>query len=441
MKRLLNQIILIGSQPHLSEHELRKIKTSNAMYALTIVFGTFLFCVGLVMNVPYLAVLSFLAVLFVGSLSMLMNYLGFYITSRIYSFISISVLITIGAWMSLRLNRPIGIEYIIVGYSIVSVLYFDKLWLRISTYLFSVILFLWIHFQKTSKLSYTELDIYVELIIIVVCFVLLFAVALVFQMAVNESEEKVQEKNIVLLEQNSLMLKKNEQVEDLNKLKNKLFSIITHDIRGSVASLHSTMEAMQDGIITDEELKQLAPDLTKSVQHTMRLIENVFMWAKRQMEGEEVHWSLVDVSKIVYQKIEAVQIDANKKGISINNTIVGVQTFKTDGEMIDLILRNLLANSIKFCRPGDSITVAIETKETEWWLIVKDTGIGMTKEQLEKVSAKIHFTTFGTSNEKGSGLGLIIIRDFTNQLGGRFWVESEKDRGSCFYIALPHFVD
>jgi signal transduction histidine kinase len=201
------------------------------------------------------------------------------------------------------------------------------------------------------------------------------------------------------------------------------------------------MEAMQDGIITDEELKQLAPDLTKSVQHTMRLIENVFMWAKRQMEGEEVHWSLVDVSKIVYQKIEAVQIEANKKGISINNTIVGVQTFKTDGEMIDLILRNLLANSIKFCRPGDSITVAIETKETEWWLIVKDTGIGMTKEQLEKVSTKIHFTTFGTSNEKGSGLGLIIIRDFTNQLGGRFWVESEKDRGSCFYIALPHFVD
>ena len=88
------------------------------------------------------------------------------------------------------------------------------------------------------------------------------------------------------------------------------------------------------------------------------------------MEGEEVNWSVVDVSKIVHQKIEAVQIEADKKGISLNNTVLGVQTYRTDGEMIDLILRNLLANSIKFCTSGDSITVAIEAKETEWWLIV-----------------------------------------------------------------------
>ncbi len=246
----------------------------------------------------------------------------------------------------------------------------------------------------------------------------------------KKANQLLQQKNIEIQEQA-------QQLRELNQLKDKLFSIISHDLRSPLGSLVTLLKLTQEGYFTEEGFKEVVDELSKNVGRTSELLENLLSWAQSQMQGLKVKPSLFSISPIVEVKFELYQEQAQAKGITLRNLLEPNVTAFADGAMIDLVLRNLIGNAIKFCKQNDVVTVSSIEIEGMLQVSVMDTGLGMSPNNLQKLFGKEIFSTKGTLNEKGSGLGLLLCKDFVALNGGRIWAKSVEGSGSEFFFTLP----
>jgi PAS domain S-box-containing protein len=230
---------------------------------------------------------------------------------------------------------------------------------------------------------------------------------------------------------------KSHELEDLNKLKDKLLSIVSHDFRGPLNSLQGTLSLLLQGALTQDEFKMLTHDLVEKLDHTYNLLENLLNWAKSQMQGMKVYPKLVNVQAIANDCINLLAPIAKKKMVIIENKIQHVAEVYADNEMVKLILRNLLSNAIKFSHSRSTIVLDLKKDEEQVIVSVRDHGLGISNENQDKLFKYENFSTYGTSNEKGMGLGLLLCKDFIERNGGKIWFESELEKGSTFYFTLP----
>ena len=178
--------------------------------------------------------------------------------------------------------------------------------------------------------------------------------------------------------------------------------------------------------------------LANNVGHTSELLENLLHWAKSQLQGETIHPVHFDLKTMVDHKMNLLEKKALEKGIHIQNKMQENTCILADQHMIELVLRNLLANAIKFCKKDDSITITAEADDKLTTVCVCDTGVGIPEKNLKKLFASETFTTQGTESEKGTGLGLLLCKDFVEKNNGNIWVESTLDKGSQFYFTVPN---
>ncbi|WP_168193936.1 tetratricopeptide repeat-containing sensor histidine kinase [Pontibacter sp. SGAir0037] len=250
---------------------------------------------------------------------------------------------------------------------------------------------------------------------------------------------ELSEKKKAIVEQSDQLQKQKEELVRLNEVKNKLFSIVAHDLRGPLVSLKSLLQLLSVGALPEDKLRQFAKTLESEQQNTLWLLDNLLIWARSQMEGLNTKANTMHIAALVQENIELLTPQAQRKDITITNKVAPnvAPITMADDEMIKMVLRNLISNAIKFCNAGDSIT--IETQSTDYFLtvIVQDTGIGIDAKSQEKIFGFRSLTTRGTALEKGSGLGLALCKDFIEQNGGRIWVESEPGVGSSFKFTLP----
>jgi signal transduction histidine kinase len=143
------------------------------------------------------------------------------------------------------------------------------------------------------------------------------------------------------------------------------------------------------------------------------------------------------VKELAESEIQQTEKRAADKGVCLRNEVESDIFAFADKTMISLVIRNLLSNAIKFCRKGDAITINAEWQDKYLCVSVKDTGIGITKENLEKLFGMQLFTSRGINNEEGTGLGLLLCKDFVEKNGGRIWAESEAGKGSAFFFTMP----
>jgi PAS domain S-box-containing protein len=230
---------------------------------------------------------------------------------------------------------------------------------------------------------------------------------------------------------------KNHELEDLNKPKEKLLPIVPHDIRGPLNSLQGTLSLLLQGALTQDEFKMLTHDLVEKLDHTYNLLENLLNWAKSQMQGMKVYPKLVNVQAIANDCINLLAPIAKKKMAIIENKIQQVAKDYENNEMVKLILRNLLSNAIKFSHSRSTIVLDLKKDEEQVIVSVRDHGLGISNENQDKLFKYENFSTYGTSNEKGMGLGLLLCKDFIERNGGKIWFESELEKGSTFYFTLP----
>ncbi|MCA6381293.1 MAG: tetratricopeptide repeat protein [Cytophagales bacterium] len=242
--------------------------------------------------------------------------------------------------------------------------------------------------------------------------------------------------NKLLLEHQDEIKKRSQELEQLNQVKDKFFSIISHDLRSPINALSGILELMAKDQITPDEFLALNKELRLQFGHTKTLINNLLDWTLLQMDKLKIQVEKIDLHVLADNNIKLLS-SLHYKEIKITNEVAPLSFALGDSNMINLVLRNLLTNAIKFSEAGDLIEVAAKLDGENYIVSVKDNGVGISPEVqkilFEKTSG---YSTRGTANEKGTGLGLILCKEFVERNGGRIWLESELGKGSTFFFTI-----
>lgn len=286
--------------------------------------------------------------------------------------------------------------------------------------------------QEEGRIARLKKSEFISNILVVV--VALSAILLV---TVYRSGQRRKQINLLLLQHQEEMQKRSEELEQLNEVKDKFFSIISHDLRSPINALAGIMDLLDKGAITPEELPVAIKELRTRFNHTRSLMNNLLDWTVLQMDKMHLQAGNVALNKIVNENIELLG-SIQSKHVTMINRVPETAIGYADSNTINLVIRNLLTNAIKFTNDGGEIVVASEEKNNEIIVSVSDNGIGMTADIQHKLFDKINpYSTRGTANEKGTGLGLILCKEFVEKNGGRIWVESKIDKGSTFWFTIP----
>lgn len=224
---------------------------------------------------------------------------------------------------------------------------------------------------------------------------------------------------------------------ELNTSKDKFFSIIAHDLRGPLGTQREFTKILseKDSKFSETERTSYLKMLEESSDLVYSLLENLLDWARSQSGNINSQPVTIHFYELIERVIGLLALSANKKNLTISNQIPNTQTIFADLYMIETVIRNLISNAIKYSNVNTEITIGVSHKDSIFF--IKDQGVGMVKEQIENLFRVDHkFSTKGTAQESGTGLGLILCKEFLEKQGGKIWVESESGFGSTFYIQL-----
>ncbi len=240
---------------------------------------------------------------------------------------------------------------------------------------------------------------------------------------------------------NKLIKNKNSELNSLNATKDRFFSILAHDLKNPFSTIlgYSSLLSKDWENYTEEERKDFANILNESTYNTFQLLQNLLTWSRSQSGKLPCNPQKVEMAGIIYEVIGLVDAMARKKQIEIKIDIENECTVFADDNMMRQLLLNLLTNAIKFSARKSEVELYGSCKSDQWTeIIVKDYGMGMSEEQIQqafRLDSKIHMK--GTEGEEGTGLGLILVKEFTERLNGTIEVESKEGQGSSFILKLP----
>jgi signal transduction histidine kinase len=225
----------------------------------------------------------------------------------------------------------------------------------------------------------------------------------------------------------------------VNSTKVRLFSIIGHDLRGPIGAVQSLLQLLKEGDVSNEEFLDFIPKLRKDINSISFTLNNLLSWGNSQMNGASTKAVAFDLKIVVNENIKLLAEVARSKGITINNEVQDNTMLWSDSDQIDIVVRNLISNAIKFTPQNGKVTITALEKSAAWEVCVQDTGIGMDQHALSKIFTEDNHTTYGTNDEKGTGLGLSLCKEMVEKNKGSIWANSTLRIGSSFYFTLPKY--
>lgn len=225
-----------------------------------------------------------------------------------------------------------------------------------------------------------------------------------------------------------------------NADKDKLFTIIAHDLRSPFNTImgFSKILAQHAKKKDVDNIEEYSKIINKSSENAMALLSNLMEWSLSKTDQMIFNPKELDVNDLINKNVRFHTATAKQKSITITNLTKGSLLVSADPSMVDTVIRNLISNAIKFTSSGGSIQVWGENKKENVEIAVRDNGLGMKEEALQKLfRADTQYSTYGTQNEKGTGLGLMLCKEFIEKHNGQIWVQSEVGKGSVFYFHLP----
>ena len=242
----------------------------------------------------------------------------------------------------------------------------------------------------------------------------------------------------IINERTNELIVKNEELNEANKTKNRFFTIISHDLKSPFQGLLGVLELLTepDGIPCDKR-EELLNAAHLSAKNTYNLLDNLLMWASSQMNKinfQPLHFNL---SELLHKNILLSQEQAKQKKINVEAQFPENIQVYGDKNMIDTAIRNLLNNALKFTNSGGSVLVKAEEHETKAEVHFADTGIGLSREQFDKIFGSGISSSKGTTGETGTGLGLLLCKEFISKNNGKIWATANQPQGAVFHFSIP----
>ena len=251
-------------------------------------------------------------------------------------------------------------------------------------------------------------------------------------------EDQVKLRTAEVIQQKEEIQSQAERLQELNTTKDKLFSIIAHDLRGPLNSLQGIMSLLDPKILTSEDLTRIKANISSRIEGISGVMDNLLHWAKSQMKGERTKPEVVKLSTVIQEMMKLFIPIAEKKNVQLVNSVFeGLHVF-ADINQLRAILRNLISNAIKFTPESGSVEISASGTRDTVTINITDTGVGITPEQAAGLfSISTNVSTTGTGGETGVGLGLLLVKEFVEKNNGRVWVEQNSGLGSTFRFSVP----
>ncbi|MEP7278841.1 MAG: HAMP domain-containing sensor histidine kinase [Bacteroidota bacterium] len=436
LAHLHQSIKLIGVSGSMEDYEKRKLGIFNQLNFFQLITGICIPVAGLFHNkkFPEWAWLTASLPAIISIIVLWLNAHRKYEGSMIFYFICYPV-ITSMVYMS---GINVGGELFFILYGILSVFFLQQ----ISHMLFSVSLSMISYFMLA--VIWSEHRVQLESSNMFLYLLNQFAgIAFIFYGLFLIKKENIDYQTSVLLKNREiadnavLLQKQTTELTDLNTLKNKLFSVIAHDLKVPMYALRNLFTGIAQDDIPAKKIKAMLPDMVNNLNYTTGLLENLLQWAKGQMQSGAVKLQVLDLTKIVGEVTRLLQLQAAAKQLTIENQLERPVLVLADKDMIELVLRNLLSNAVKFTPEKGSVSIGIHELPSGIEVFVKDTGRGIGPEAMEKIMQNDYYTTNGTAQEPGTGLGLMLCKEFLVKSGSGLYIKSEPGKGSVFSFSLP----
>ncbi len=249
--------------------------------------------------------------------------------------------------------------------------------------------------------------------------------------------KKIEEQNVKLLKQKLDLEDKNRALSDLNKIKTSLFTVVSHDLKQYVYNLSTTILLTEKHQNNFELLKEVLPQLKEDTNHTRDLLNTLMQWSKSLLVSADAVPCEILVDEFIASVVKENIHVARQKNIELQVGSIDAAYACADENMMRIVLRNVLTNACKFTETGGIITICAKSSESEVDIIINDTGVGMKSESLKLFQTGEEFSTLGTKDEQGNGLGLLLCRELLGRNKGRLKIESTPGVGTTVTLTLP----
>lgn len=258
----------------------------------------------------------------------------------------------------------------------------------------------------------------------------------------KRAEEELERSYFLVAATLESLTEKEANLRELNATKDKFFSIITHDLKSPFNGILGFSEILTEQLSKKDYdgIEEYGSIIHQSSQKAMNLLTNLIEWSRAQSGRMDFNPEYVEISSLLNEIYEISNVSALEKSIRLTKEVPRHVSVLLDKEMISSVIRNLISNAIKFTHPGGEVVIRAELLDRELQIFVKDNGVGIGSQYIDKLfRIDEAYSAKGTNNESGTGLGLLLCKEFIEKHKGKIWVESAPDKGSTFYFTIPKY--
>lgn len=296
--------------------------------------------------------------------------------------------------------------------------------------------------QAKNDLQQHEINEKAKLISVGIVGIITIAGLLIWLIAINRRtkmiNKQLEETTALINEQNEILEKRANELEEVNKVKNRIFSIVGHDLRAPVGHVKSALELLHSDFMTKNELDKHLGQMKREVDGVFVTLDNLLRWSKAQLEGFNILKEPLNVHSIIENTIFIFANSAKDKGIQFHVDIPKESIIIADKNLLEVVIRNLVSNAIKFSNEGSVISLKTQEGKKKNLITIEDQGIGMSQEQINEVlKGYILQSKSGTKSERGTGIGLLISKEFVEMNDGKMIIESKINQGTKITLEFP----
>ncbi|MEQ9423959.1 MAG: HAMP domain-containing sensor histidine kinase [Cyclobacteriaceae bacterium] len=432
-EKIIKSFLSTGLSAELSTYEFRRTLLVNKLTFLSLSLAVALLITNAIFEAYSGLIIDLIAIGLIFLPVFYLNKIHQYRLARLLFIMGTISIVSIGAIFAVKDGRNSEIENLLIAFSVPIVILLDKR-VHVVTFLSNVVILLFIKYYKYTAQGW---EIGNEFFLLCVNMLIIFTGIYFFV-----SFYKTQLINALTRAQrlNNTLKMKEGQLLEINRTKDKMFTVIAHDLRSPIALFESVLNMADEDIVGKEEFNNYRNVLKKRLHSLNHLLDNLLTWAKSQLGGITANPTSVELKAIIKETIKIYQDLAQKKKIRIMVDIGENSLIYADENHMKLVVRNLVHNALKFTPSGGVVDISSLSQNGSVQLTIADSGVGMDDENIEGVMTGLtHQTKPGTNGESGSGLGLSLCMEMLSKNNASMKIRSEKRNGTAFDLQIPAF--